>query len=73
MEFSISMKLKIGDDLHTVHTSQLVYSNHQDLCSDPLPDEVILAGSEICKTDGDHQNIKIVAVPILCNTYVQLN
>ena len=30
------MKLQIGDDLLTVHTAQLVYSNRQDLCSDFL-------------------------------------
>ena len=28
------------------------------------PDDIILAGSEIHKTDGNHQIIKIVAVPI---------
>ena len=30
------MKLQIGDDLPTVHTAQLVYSNRQDLCSDSV-------------------------------------
>ena len=39
----------------------------------PWPNDVILAGSEIFKMDGDNQNIKIVAGPILCNSYVQLN
>ena len=34
---------------------------------------VTSVGSEICKMDGDHQNIKIVAVPIICNAYAQLN
>ena len=38
----------------------------------PSPDDVILARSEIHKTDGDRQNIKVVAIPILCNAYVQL-
>ena len=31
--------------------------------------DVILAGSEIHKMDEDHQNIKTVADPILCNAY----
>ena len=39
----------------------------------PSPDYTILAGSEICKTDGDHKNIKIVSVPVRCNAYVELN
>ena len=39
----------------------------------PSLDDAIMAASEIRKMDGDHQNIKIVAVPILCNAYVQLN
>ena len=34
MEFSINTKLKIGDDLLTVHTVQLVYLNNQHLCFD---------------------------------------
>ena len=38
----------------------------------PSLDDVILAGSEIPKMDGDHQNNKIVAIPIHCNAYVQL-
>ena len=36
-------------------------------------DDVILAGSEICKTVRAHQNIEIFAVSILCNPHVQLN
>ena len=63
------MKLQIGDDLLTVHSAQLAYLNRQGLCSDSL--HVILAASEICKMDGDHQNIKTFAVRILCNAYVQ--
>ena len=59
------MKLQIGDDLQTVYNAQLVYLNRQY--------DVIMAGSEICKIDRDHQNIKIVAVLILCNGYVQFN
>ena len=39
----------------------------------PLLEDVILAGSENRKMDGDHQNINFVAVPIFCNVYVQLN
>ena len=34
MEFSINMKLQLRDHLPTVHIAQLVYLNHQDLCSD---------------------------------------
>ena len=30
------MKLQIGDDLQIIHTTQLVYLNCQDLCSDSL-------------------------------------
>ena len=30
------MKLQNGDDLWTVQTAQLVYSNSQELCSDSL-------------------------------------
>ena len=41
--------------------------------SNAQPDNIILAGSEIREMDVDHQNIKIVAVPILCNAYVQFN
>ena len=74
MKFSITMKLQIGDYLQAIQTAQLVYLNHQDLCLWlPLPDDVILAESEIHKTDWDHQNIEIVAVPILCNACVQVN
>ena len=36
------------------------------------PNDFILAGSEIHKTDRDNQNIKIVAVLIFCNAYVLL-
>ena len=36
MAFSINMKLQIGDNLWTVNSAQLVYLNHQDLCSDSL-------------------------------------
>ena len=36
-------------------------------------DDLQLAGSEIRKMDGDHQNIKVVAVSFLCNAYIQLN
>ena len=36
MDFSINMKLQIGNALRTTHTAQLVYLNHQDLCSDFL-------------------------------------
>ena len=36
MEFSINMNLQIGDELRTVHTAQLVYLNHEDLCSNSL-------------------------------------
>ena len=32
---------------------------------------ITLAGSEILKMDRDHENIKIVAVPILYNNFVQ--
>ena len=39
----------------------------------PSPDDDIVAGSEICKRDRDHQSIKIVTIPILCNACVQLN
>ena len=74
MEFSINMKLQIGDNLWTVHIAQLLYSVHQGLSSDSLhrmtsycPDQTLT------KKDGDHQNIKIVVIPNLCNTYVQLN
>ena len=34
MEFSVNMKLQIGD--WTVYTALLVYFNSQDLCSDSL-------------------------------------
>ena len=61
------MKFQIGDDLQTIQTAQVVDSNHQGLCSDLSPDDIILAGSEICQMDGEHQNIKTFAVPILCN------
>ena len=68
------MKLQIGEDLRTVHIAQLVYLKSQVfVLLLPSPDDITLAGSEICKTDQDHQNIKIVAVPILCNAYVQLD
>ena len=74
MEFSINMELQIGEDLWIVHTAQLVYSNYQDLCSDSLhrmtsnwPDQ------KFVKRIGDNQNIENVAVPILCNAFVQLN
>ena len=67
-----NIKLQVGVDLQTFHTAQLVYSNPQDLCSDSLsPNDIILAGSEIWKTDGDHHNIKIVTVHILCYAYVK--
>ena len=36
MEFYFNVKLQIGDNLWTLHTAQLVYLNHQDLCSDSL-------------------------------------
>ena len=29
-------------------------------------------GSEICKTDRDHKNIKIGVAAILCNAFIQL-
>ena len=73
MGFSNKMKLQIEDNLQIVHTAQLVYLNHQDLSLTHSPDDVILAGSEISKTNEDHKNIKIFAVPILCDAYVQLN
>ena len=57
------MKLKIGDDLRTVHTVQLFFLIIKAFALTPTPDDVILARSEICETDGDHQNIKIVVVP----------
>ena len=65
------MKLQIGDHLCTVHNAQLVYSYH--VLSVTSLDDIILAGSKIRKRDRDHQNINIVAVPILCNAYVQIN
>ena len=74
MEFSTNMKVQIGDDLWTVHTAQLIYSMRQDFCSDPFYWMISYwLDQEIRKIDRDHQNIEIVAVPILCNAYVQLN
>ena len=66
MEFSVHMKLQIGST-GLLELLRLVLWF-------PSSDYVLLAGSKICKIDRDHQkNIKIVAVPILCNDYVQLN
>ena len=73
MEFSINMNLHIGDNLLTIHTAQLVYLNCQDLCSDSLHQMASYwLYQKFAKTDRDHQNIKIVAVPFLCNASVQL-
>ena len=72
MEFSINMKLQIGDNLRTVYTAQLVYLNCQDVCCDSLHRMMSSGWIKNSKTDVDHQNIKIFAIPILCNTYVQL-
>ena len=66
------MKLQIGDDLRTVHSAQLVYLNCQDLCSDSL--HLMMSywrDQKFTKTNGDHQKIKTVAVPILCFADVQ--
>ena len=74
IEFSINMKLQIGDNPQTLHAAQLmVYSNHQDLCSDSLPRMTSYwLDQKFAKQNKDHQKIKIVAVPILCNALVQL-
>ena len=66
MEFSINIKLKIGDNLLTNHSTGLFESSRLVLWL-PSPDE------KIRKTNEEHQNIKILAVPILCYAYAQLN
>ena len=74
MEFSISMKLQIGHNLQTDHIAQLVYLNHQDLCADSLHRMMSYwLDQKFARTDGDHQNIKFFAVPILCNAFLLLN
>ena len=60
------MHLQIGDDLRTVHNSQLVYSNRQDIAL------TLLTGFKIwlvhnCQTEEDHLNIKIVTALLLYN------
>ena len=68
------ISLEIGDNLQTFYIAQLVYLNCQDLCYDSLYwmtsnwlDQKFekWMGSSKCK--------KNVSVPILCNTYAQLN
>ena len=74
MEFSMYMKLQIRDDICTIHTAQLVYSNHQDLGFDYL--QCMMSywlDQKFVKQMGNIKKFKIVAVPILCNLNVQLN
>ena len=67
MEFSINMKLQIRAALWILLTAQLVYLNHQNLCSDSL--HQILSywlDRKFAKRMGNK-------VFILCNANVQLN
>ena len=53
----LEMHLQIGDNLRTIHTAQLVYSNCQDIAL------TLLTGLKIwlvhnCQTEEDHLNIK---------------
>ena len=74
MEFSNNMKLQFGDDLLTVHTAQLVYSNCQDLCSDSLHRIASYwLDQKFARWTGTIKILKFVAVPILCYAFVQLN
>ena len=63
------MHLQIGDDLRTVQTDQLVYSNCQDKALTPFTEFNIWLVHN-CQTEEDHlQNIKIVTALLLYNAY----
>ena len=71
MEFSINMKLQIGDNLRTRHTAQLVNLNRKDLCLDFLHRMMLYWLDHIfAKQMGSIKVFKIFAVPILCIAYV---
>ena len=42
------------------HCAIVLFKSSTLVLQPPSPDDAILAGSEIVKTNGDHQNIKIV-------------
>ena len=54
-----------------MHVFPRIIQNKVDYTSQPIPEYWGL--SEIHKIDRDLRNIETVAVPILCNAYVQLN
>ena len=71
MEFSINMKIaNWRQSMDHLHCPSGLFELSRLVRQLPTSDDVLLAGSEIRKMDEDHQNIKFVAVPILCNAYV---
>ena len=74
MEFAINMELQIGVGLPKIHSAQLVYLNHRDLCSNFLHWKTTYwLDQNFTKRTVTIKNNKTVAVPILNNTYVQFN
>ena len=74
MEFSIDMKLQIGDELLTVHTAQLVYySNQQDFFLAPFTGWCNIGWIRTTQNGRGPSKYLIAAFSILCNAYVQLN
>ena len=73
MEFSIIMKFQIGDALWMDHTTNLVYWNHQDLCSDSLYRMMSYKlDQKFAKRMGTIKILKLLQF-LFCNAYVQLN
>ena len=66
------MHLQIGDDLKTVHNSQLVYLNRQDMALTLLTRFKIWLVHN-CQMEEDHLNIKIVTALLLYNNCTLLN